>query len=80
MLAGKKLTDFTNFFSPHDLKKWHYSFDLFQRWVNLMKQTWHIKRNFWKIENSFNSEINQRKLFSKKLSKYVAALNYIDKI
>ena len=45
-----------------------------------MKQTWQIKRNFWKIENSFNSEINQRKLFSKKLSKYVAGFDYIDKI
>ena len=33
-----------------------------------------------KIENYFNSEINQRKLCSKKLSKYVSAFNYIDKI
>ena len=32
------------------------------------------------IENYFNSEINQRKLCSKKLSKYVIALEYIDKI
>ena len=33
-----------------------------------------------RIENCFNSEINQRKLCSKKLSKYVSTFNYIDKI
>ena len=33
-----------------------------------------------KVENYFNSEINLRKLCNKKLSKYVAAFNYIDKI
>ena len=33
-----------------------------------------------KIENYFNSEINQRKLCSKKLSKYVTTFDYIDKI
>ena len=33
-----------------------------------------------KIENYFHADINQRKLFSKKLSKYVATFNYIDKI
>ena len=32
------------------------------------------------IENYFNQEINQRKLCSKKLSKYVAAFDYIDKV
>ena len=32
------------------------------------------------IENNFILEINQRKLCSKKLSKYVIAFNYIDKI
>ena len=33
-----------------------------------------------KIENYFIKEINQRKSCSKKLSKYVAAFDYIDKI
>ena len=33
-----------------------------------------------KIENYFKQEINQRKLCSKKLSKYVTAFDYIDKI
>ena len=32
------------------------------------------------IENYFYQEINQRKLCSKKLSKYVAAFDYIDKV
>ena len=30
MLAGKKLTDYTNLFAPHDLKKkWQYNSELF---------------------------------------------------
>ena len=33
-----------------------------------------------KIENYFHQEINQRKLCSKKLSKYIAAFDYIDTI
>ena len=33
-----------------------------------------------KIEKHFNQEINQRKSFSKKISKYVTAFYYIDKI
>ena len=33
-----------------------------------------------KIENLFNSEIDHRKLCSKKLSKYVSAFDYTDKI
>ena len=33
-----------------------------------------------KIENYFHEEINQRKSCSKKLSKYVAVFDYIDKI
>ena len=32
------------------------------------------------VENYFYQEINQRKSCSKKLSKYVAAFDYIDKI
>ena len=33
-----------------------------------------------KIENYFHKEINQRKSCSKKLSKYVAAFDYKDKV
>ena len=48
--------------------------------TNLSEQT-----KFWldeisKIENYFIEEINQRKSCSKKLSKYVAAFDYIDKV
>ena len=32
-----------------------------------------------KIENYFHEEINQRKVSSKKLSKYVTTFNYVDK-
>ena len=48
--------------------------------TNLSDQTKFILNEVSKIENYFKSEINQRKLRSKKLSKYVSALNYIDKI
>ena len=46
MLTGKKLTDFTSLFSPYNFeKKWQYKFDLFQRCMKLIKQTWLIKQN-----------------------------------
>ena len=43
-----------------------------QRKIRLNKMT--------EIKNYFHQEISQRKLCSKKLSKYVAAFDYIDKI
>ena len=43
-------------------------------------QTKFILNETSKIENYFNSEVNQRKLCSGKLSKYVTAFDYIDKI
>ena len=48
--------------------------------INLTDQTKFRLNEISKIENYFNSEINQRKLCSKKLSKYVTAFDYIDKI
>ena len=48
--------------------------------INLSDQTKFRLNEINKIENYFTSEINQRKLHSKKLSKYVSAFNYIDKI
>ena len=48
--------------------------------TNLTDQTKFRLNEISKIENYFNSEINQRKLCSKKLSKYVTAFYYIDKI
>ena len=59
--------------------------------MNYFKDKWNWQNKFdWsnkiqtnkisKIENYFNSESNQRKSCSEKLSKYVAAFDYIDKI
>ena len=47
--------------------------------TSLIGQTKYRLNEITKIEN-FNQEINQRKSCSKKLSKYVAAFDYIDKI
>ena len=48
--------------------------------ANLTEQT-NIKLNkIIEIENYFHQEINQRKSGSKKLSWYVSALDYIDKV
>ena len=47
---------------------------------NLIDQTKFRLSKISKIENYFNQEINQRKSYTKKLSKYVAAFDYIDKI
>ena len=53
--------------------------------MTLTKETWPIRQMFRlneisKIENYSNPEINQRKLCSKKLSKYATAFDYIDKV
>ena len=48
--------------------------------INLSQQTKFQLSERIGIENYFHQEINQRKLCSKKLSKYVTAFDYIDKI
>ena len=48
--------------------------------TNLTEQTKIRLNKITKIENYFYQEINQRKLCSKKLSKYITAFDYIDKI
>ena len=48
--------------------------------TNLTDQTKFRLNEISKIENYFIDEINQRKSCSKKLSKYVAAFDNIDKI
>ena len=48
--------------------------------TNLTDRTKFRLNEISKIENYFHSEINQRKLCSKKLSKYVTAFGYIDKM
>ena len=48
--------------------------------INLSEQTKFRLYEIKKIENYFISEVNERKSCSKKLSKYVTAFDYIDKI
>ena len=48
--------------------------------TNLSKQTKFRLSEVIGIEIFFHQNINQRKLFTKKLSKYVTAFDYIDKI
>ena len=48
--------------------------------TNLTDQTKFRLNEISKIENYFNSEIDQRKKCSKILSKYVSAFDYIDKV
>ena len=48
--------------------------------TNLTDQTKFRLNEITKIENYFNSEINQRKSRIKKLSKYVTTFDYVDKV
>ena len=47
---------------------------------NLTEQTKFRLSEIIRIENYFYQEINQRKSYNEKLSKYVTAFDYIDKI
>ena len=89
MLASKKLTDFTNMFSPYDFDKNDHivltiskmnesnSIETFDK-TNLTNQIKFRWNEISRIENYLIKEVNQRKSYSKKLSKYVAAFDYID--
>ena len=48
--------------------------------TNLSEQTKFCLSEIIGIENYFHQDINQRKSYSKKLSKYIIAFDYIDKI
>ena len=48
--------------------------------INLSEETKFRLSEIVGIENYFHQEINQRKPCSKKLSKYVTAFGYIDKV
>ena len=48
--------------------------------INLSEQTKFRLSEIIRIENYFHQEINQRKSCSKKLSRYVTAFDYIEKI
>ena len=87
MLAGKKLTDFTNIFFPHDFEKndniilsyfkdeWINSIETIGK-ENLIQETKFRLDEISKIENYFH----QRKSCSKKLSKHATAFDYIYKV
>ena len=47
--------------------------------INLSEQTKLRRSEIIGFENYFNQEINQRKSYSKKLSKYITAFDYKDK-
>ena len=78
MLAGKKFTDYTNLVSHHDFKKYD-NIEAIDK-TNLSEQTKLRLDETSKIENYFIEEINQRKSCNKKLSKYIAVFDYIDKL
>ena len=48
--------------------------------INLSEQTKFRLGEIIGIENYFHHEINQRKSYSKELSKYVTSFHYIDKV
>ena len=48
--------------------------------INLSEQTKYRLSEIIGIDNYFHQEINQRKSCSKKLSKYLTVVDYIDKI
>ena len=78
MLAGKKLTDYTNLFSPYDFKN-NDNIILISNMIqvnkiNLPEQTKSRISEIIKIENYFYQEINQRKSCSKKLSNVLLLL------
>ena len=85
------MTDFTNMFSPYDFERNDdiiltifkmnecNSIETIDR--TILTELTKIRLNkITQIENYFHQEINQRKLCSKKLSKYVTAFDYIDKV
>ena len=96
MLAGKKLTDYTNLFSPYDFKNNDNIVSIISKMnksnsiecnsieaidrTDLSEQTKFRLDEISKNENYFIEEINQRKSCSRELNKYVAVLDYIDQV
>ena len=89
MFAGKKLSDYTNLFSPYDFKK-NDSIILSSTVksnstgaidkTDSSEQTKLRLDEVSKIESYFIEEINQRKSCSQKLNKCVTTFHYIDKM
>ena len=84
MFAGKTLVDFNSFFLLMILKKMTIESWVFLRMdevsSNLSDQTKFKLSEINKIKVNFTTEVQERKLMSRKLSKYIAAFDYIDKI
>ena len=84
MFAGKTLVDFNSFFLLMILKKMTIESWVFLRMdevsSNLSDQTKFHLSEINKIKVNFTTEVQERKIMSRKLSKYIAAFDYIDKI
>ena len=84
MFAGKTLVDFNSFFLLMILKKVTIESWVFLRMdevsSNLSDQTKFKLSEINKIKVNFTTEVQERKIMSRKLSKYIAAFDYIDKI
>ena len=96
MLKGKTLLDFTNLFSPNDLKRTIKLLKEYLRMNNISAHDTTKKLNTSHLEledinkyrlneinktiDYFNNEINERKDIIKKLNKYLVSLDYLDKI
>ena len=84
MLDGKSLVDFTSLFSPHDFKK---TIKLLRCYLKMsdnnldLNEITKFKLNeINKLKDYFNTEIRKRKNIVKKISKYIVAFDYADKI
>ena len=90
MLAGKTLIDYTSLFSPYDFEKnddltlsyfkmneWNPT-ELFDKYVNLSDKIKFRLSEINEIKDYFISDIQERKIMSKKLSKYIAVFSYFD--
>ena len=83
MLKGKTLLDYTNLFSPNDLKKTIDLLKEYLRMTNIIELTDVNKYRLDeinKIRDYFDNEIKERKYIIKKLNKYLVSFDYLDKI
>ena len=55
------------------------SIEVTNRYLNLSDQTKCRLNEINKIKDYFNSEIHERKIMNKKLSKYIAVFDYFDR-
>ena len=80
---GKSVTDFTNLFSPNDLKK---NDDITLKYVKMSNSNVELDDltkfrldEISKIKDYVNAEIKERKDIVKTISKYIVAFDYVDK-